>query len=100
MEANKEGLNDPDNHYGVVSHLELNILGCEVKRALRSIILNKVSGDDRITDELFKILKYDVTKVLDSICQQIWKTQQWSQDWKMLILIPISKKGNVTDCSN
>ena len=84
----------------MVTHLELDILGCEVKWALRSITLNKVSGGDRIIDELFKILKYDAANMLDSICQQISKTQQLSQDWKMSILIPISKKGNVKECSN
>ena len=77
----KKGLNDPDNHSGVVTHLEPDILECEVKWALRSIAVNKASGGDRIPAELFKILKDDAVKGLHSICQQIWKNLQWPQDW-------------------
>ena len=80
-ELYKKGLNDPDNHNGVVTHLEPDILACEVKWTLRSIAVNKASGGDRIPAELFKILKDDAVKGLHSICQQIWKTQQWPQDW-------------------
>ena len=78
----KKGLNDPDNHDGVVTHLEPDILEWEVKWAIGSITMNKASGGDGIPAELFQILKDDVVKVLQSICQQIWKTQQWPQDWK------------------
>ena len=88
----KKGLNDPDNHSGVVTHLEPDILECEVKWALGSITINKASGGAGIPAELFQMLKDDV-KVLHSICQQIWGTQQWPQDWKMSVFIPISKKG-------
>ena len=77
-----EDLHDPDNHDGVITHLEPHILECEVKWALGSITTNKASGGDGIPVELFQILKYDAVKVLHSICQQIWKTQQWPQDWK------------------
>ena len=96
----KKDLNDPDNHDGVVTHLEPNILGRQVKRALGSITTNKASGGDGIPAELFQILKDDAVKVLHSIYQQIWKTQQWSQDWKRLVFIPIPKKGNAKECSN
>ena len=92
-ELYKKGLNDPDNHDGVVTHLELDILEYEVKWALGSITTNKASGGDGIPVELFQILK-DAVKVLHSICQQIWKTQQWPQDWKRSVFIPIPKKGN------
>ena len=95
-----KGLNDPDNHNGVVTHLKLDILEWEVKWAIRSITSNKASGADRIPAEIFQILKDDAVKVLHSICQQIWKTQQWPQDWKRLIFFPIPKKGNVKECSN
>ena len=81
-ELYKKDLHDPDNHDGVITHLEPDILECEVKWALGSITTDKASGDDGIPVELFQILKDDVVKVLDSICQQIWKTQQWPQDWK------------------
>ena len=91
---------DPDNHDGVITHLEPDILECEVKWALGSITMNKASGGDRIPFELFQILKYDAIKVLQSICQQIWKTQQWPQDWKQLVSIPIPKKGKAKECSN
>ena len=90
----KKDLHDPDNHDGVITHLEPNILECQVKWALGSITMNKASGGDGIPVELFQILKDDAVKVLHSICQQIWKTQQWPQDWKMSVFIPIPKKGN------
>ena len=93
-------LNDPDNHNGVITHLEPDILKCEVKWALGSITMNKASGGDGIPVELFQILKDDAVKVLHSICQQIWKTQQWPQDWKRSVFIPIPKKGNAKECSN
>ena len=96
----KKGLNDPDNHNGVVTHLEPDILGCEVKWALGSITTNKAGGGDGIPAELFKILKDDAVTVLHSICQQIWKTQQWPQDWKRTVFIPIPKKGNAKECSS
>ena len=89
----------PDNHNGVVTHLEPDILECEVKWALGSITTNKDSGDDGIPVELFQILKEDALKVLHSICQQIWKTQQWSQDWKRSVFIQFSK-GNAKEYSN
>ena len=93
-------LHSPDNHHGVTTHLALDILECEVKWALGSITMSKASGGDGIPVELFQILKdYDV-KVLHSICQQIWKTQQWPQDWKRSVFIPIPKKGNAKECSN
>ena len=84
----------------MIIHLEPDILECEVKWALESITMNKASGGDGIPVELFQILKDDAVKVLRSICQQIWKTQQWSQDWKRSVFIPIPKKGNVKECSN
>ena len=84
----------PDNHDDVITHLEPNILECEIKWALESITRNKASGGDRIPVELFRILKDDAVKVLHSICQQIWKTQQWPQDWNRSDFIPIPKKGN------
>ena len=99
-ELYKKDLHDPDNHDGVITDLELDILECEVKRALGSIIMNKASGGDGIPVELFQILKDDDMKVLHSICQQIWKTQQWPQDWKRSVFIPIPKKGNAKECSN
>ena len=92
-------LSDPDNHDGVITHLEPDILECEVKWALGSITMNKVSGGEGIPVELFQILKEDAVKVLHS-CQQIWKTQQWPQDWKRSVFIPIPKKGNAKECSN
>src|SRR5574342_1015240 len=91
---------DPDNHNGVITHLEPDILECEVKGALESITTNKASGGDGIPVELFQILKDDAIKVLYSICQQIWKTQQWPQDWKRSVFIPIPKKGNAKEYSN
>ena len=89
-----------DNHDGVITHLEPDILECEVKWALGSITTNKASGDDEIPAELFQILKDDGVKVLCSICQQIWKTQQWPWDWKRSVFIPIPKKGNAKKYSN
>ena len=96
-ELYKKDLHDPD---GVITHLEPDILECEVKQALESITTNKASGDDGIPVELFQILKDDAVKVLHSICQQIGKTQQWPQDWKRSVFTPIQKKGNVKECSN
>ena len=95
-ELYRKDLHDPDNHDGVITdtHLELDILECEVKWALGSITTNKASGGDGIPVELFQILKDDAVKVLQSICQKIWKTQQWPQDWKRSVFIPIPKKGN------
>ena len=93
-------LNDSDNHDGVITHLEPDILECEVKWALESITTNKPSGGDGIPVVLFQILKDDAVKVLHSICQQIWRTQQWPQDWKRSVIIPIPKKGNAIECSN
>ena len=93
-------LHDPDNHDGVITHLEPDILECEVKWALGSIPTNKASGGGGIPVELFKILEDDAVKVLHSICQQIWKTQQWPQDWKRSAVIPVPKKGNAKECSN
>ena len=90
----KKDFNDPDNHGGVITHLEPDILECKVKRALESITMNKASGGDGIPVELFQILKDDAVKVLHSICQQIWKNQQWPQDWKRSVFISISKKDN------
>ena len=84
----------------MITHLEPDILECEVKWTLESITTNKASGDDGFLVELFQILKDNAVKVLHSICQQIWKTQQWSQDWKMSIFIPIPKEGNAKECSN
>ncbi|XP_055254769.1 uncharacterized protein LOC129538573, partial [Moschus berezovskii] len=99
-ELYKKDLHDEDNHDGVITHLEPDILECEVKWALESIMTNKASGGDGIPVELFQILKDDAVKVLHSICQQIWKTQQWPQDWKRSVFIPIPKKGNAKECSN
>ena len=96
----KKDLHDPDNHNGVLTHLEPDILECKVKWALGSITMNKASGGDKIPAELYYILKDDAVKVLHSICQQIWKTQQWPQDWKRSVFIPIPKKGNAKKYSN
>ena len=90
-------LNDPDNHDGVITPLEPDILECGVRRALGSIAANKASGGDGIPAELLKVLKDDAVKVLHSICQQVWETQQWPQDWKRLVFIPIPKKGNARE---
>ena len=95
-----QDLHDPDNHDGVITHLEPDILECKVKWALGSITTNNTSGRDGIPVELFQILKDDAVKVLHSICRQIWKTQQWTQDWKRSVFIPIPKKGNAKECSN
>ena len=92
-ELYKKDLHDPDNHDDVITDLEPDILECEVKWTLESITMNKASGGDAITVELFQILKNDAVKVLHSICQQIWKTQQWPQDWKKSVFISIPKKG-------
>ena len=96
----KKDLHDPDNHNGVIIHLKPDILEYEVKWALESITMNKASGCDGISVELFQILKDDAVKVLHTICQQIWKTQQWPQDWKRSFFLPIPKKGNPKECSN
>ena len=99
-ELYKKGFNDSENHDGVVTYLKPDILECEVKWALRSIIMNKGSGGDGIPVELFQILKDDAVEVLQSICQQIRKTQQYPQDWKRSVFIPITQKGNAKECSN
>ena len=99
-ELYKKGLHDPDNHGAVITHLEPDILECEVKWALGSITTNKAIGGDGIPVELFQILKDDDVKVLHSICQQIWKTQQWLQDWERSVFIPVPKKDNAKECSN
>ena len=99
-ELYKKDLHDPDNHDGVITHLGPDILECEVKWALGSITMNKVSGGDGIPVEQFQILKDDTVKVLPSICQQIGKTQQWPLDWERSVFIPIPKKGNAKECSN
>ena len=99
-ELYEKDLHDPDNHNGVITHLEPDILEYKVKWALESITTNQASGGDGIPVELFQILKDNAVKVLHSICQQIWKTQQWSQDWKRSVFIPIPKKGNPKECSN
>ena len=96
----KKDLQNPDDHDGVITHLEPDILACEVKWALESITTNKASGGDGIPVEQFQILKDDGVEVLHSICQQIWKTQPWPQDWKRSVFIPIPKKGNAKECSN
>ena len=99
-ELYKKDLHHPDNHDDVITNLEPDILECAVKWALESITTNKASGGDGIPDELFQILKDDAMKVLHSICQPIWKTQQWPEDWKRSVFIPIPKKGNAKECSN
>ena len=96
----QKDVNDPDNHECVITHLEPDILHCKVKRASGSITMNKASGGDGIPVELCQILKDDAVKVLHSICQQVWNTQQWPQDWKRSVFIPIPKKGNAKECSN
>ena len=96
----KKDLHDASNHDGVITHLEPKILECEVKWDLENITMNKASGGDTIPVELFQILKDDAVKVLHSICKQIWKTQQWPQNWKRLVFIPTPKKGNAKECSN
>ena len=99
-ELYKKDLHDPDNHNGVITYLEPDILECEVKWALGSITTNKASGGDGIPIELFQILKDAAVKVLHSIFQQIWKTQQWPQDWRRSVFTSISKKGNPKECSD
>ena len=99
-ELYRKDLHDPDNHYGVITDLEPDILEYKVKWALGSITMNKASGGDGISVERFQILKDDAVKVLQSVCQRIWKTQQWPQDWKRSVFIPITKKGNAKECSN
>ena len=99
-ELYKKDLHDPDNHDGVITHLEPDILECEVKWALGSITKNKACGGNGIPVELLQILKDDAVKVLHSICQQIWKIRQWPQDWKRSVFISIPKKGNAKECSN
>ena len=94
----KKDLHDPDNHNGVITHLEPDILECEVKWALERITTNKASGGDGIPVDLFQIIKDGAVKVLASMCQQIWKTQQWPQGWKRSVFIPIPKKGNPKEC--
>ena len=96
----KKDLQDQDNHDGVIIHLQPDILEYEVKWALGSITMNKASGGDGMPGKLFQILKADAMKVLHPICQQIWKTQQWPQDWKRSVFIPIPKKGNAKECSD
>ena len=95
----KKDLNDPDNHDGVITRLEPDILECEVKWALGSITTNKASEGDGTPAEIFQILKDGAVKVLHSICQQIWKTQQWPQDWKRSVFI-LTPKSNAKECSN
>ena len=92
----KRSLHDPDNHDGVITHLEPVILECKVKWAFGSITTNKARKGDEIPVELFRILKYDAVKVLHSICEQIWKTQQWPQDWKRSVFIPVPKNVQTT----
>ena len=99
-ELYKKDLNDSDNYDGVITHLESDILECKVKWTLGSITTNKASEGDGIPAEVFQTLKNDTMKVLHSICQQIWKTQQWPQDWKRSVFIPVPKKGNAKECSN
>ena len=99
-ELYKKDVHNPDNHDGVIAHLESDNLECEVKWALGSITTNKASGGDGIPVELFQILKADAVKVLHSICQQVWTIQQWPWDWKRSVFIPIQKKGNARKCLN
>ena len=96
----QKDLSDPDNHDGVITHLEADILECEVKWALGSITTSKASGGDGTPVELFQILEDDAVKMLHSICQQIWKTQLWPHHWKRSVFIPIPKKGKAKKCSN
>ena len=93
-------LHDSNHYAGVITHLEPDILECKVKWALGGITMNKTSGSDGIPIELFQLLKDDAVKVLHLICQQIWKTQQWPQNWKRSVFIPVPKKGNAQECSN
>ena len=100
VEYSKKDLYDPNNHSGVITHLEPDILECEVKWALGCITTNKATGGEGIPVQLFQTLKDDAVKVLHSICQQNWKTQQWPEDWKRSVFIPIPKKSNAKECSN
>ena len=100
MELYKKDVHDPDDHDGVITHLQPDILECEVRWALESITINKASGGDGIPVELFQFLEDDAVKLLHSICQHVWKTQQWPQDWKRSVFIPVPKKGNAKECSN
>ena len=100
IKKKKKDLNDPDNHNGVITNLELNILGCVVNWALGSITMNKASGGDGIPFELFQILKDDAVKVLHSICQKIWKLRSGHRAGKRSVFIPIPKKVNAEECSN
>ena len=99
-ELYKKDLYDPDNHYGMITHLEPDILECEVKWPFGSITKDKASGGDGVPVELFQVLRNDAMKVLHSICQQMWKTQQWPQDWKRSVFIQIPKKRNAKECLN
>ena len=99
-ELYKKDLDDPENHSGVITHLEPDILKCKVKGCLGNTTTDKASGDNGIPAELFQILNNDDVKVLHSMCQQIWKTQQWPQDWKRSVVIPLLRKGNAKECSN
>ena len=99
-ELYKKDLHDPENHDGVIAYLEPDILECKVKLALGSITMNKASGGNEIPVELFQILEDDAVKVLHSVCQKIWKTQQWSQDWNRSVFTPIPKRHNVKEYSN
>ena len=99
-ELYKKELQDPNNHDSVITHLEPDMLECEVKWAFGSLTTNKASGGDGIPVEIFQILKDDAMKLLHSICQRIWKTQQWPQDWKRSVFIPVPKKSNAKECSN
>ena len=99
-EPYEKDLHDPDNHHSVITQLESDTLECKVKWALGSITMNKANGGDGIPAELFQILKDDAVRVLHSTCQQIWKAQQWPQDWKRSVFIPIPKKSNAKECSN
>ena len=99
-ELYNKDLHDPDNHNGMITHLEPDILECKVKWALGGITMNRASGGDGFPVELFQILKDDAVKVLHPICQQIWKSQQWTQEWQMSVFILILKIGNAKECSN
>ena len=99
-ELYKKDLNDPDNHNGVITHLEPDILEWEVKWVLESMTKNKANGGDGIAAELFQFLKDDTVKVVHSVCRKIWKTQQWPQDWKRSVFIPITKQGHSKECSS
>ena len=94
----QKDVHDPDNHNRVITHLDPDVLECEVKWTLGSITMNKDIGSDGISVEIFRILKDDAVKVLHSICQEIWKSQQWPQDWKRSVFISIPKKGNANEC--